>query len=165
MIHLGAAPAIATLFAAAACCSAAEPPIVAATVGYNKPYLDESGSAAFGAWLELPVTSRFAVRPEYVQSRQRFYGQRFFVASALWYLAPRTARVAPYLIGGGGWIRREERFLSYRSYAAGPLFGVGTQWRFARWTAGPEFRVGQTAIPILTFSIGRQLGRSGTRTL
>ena len=151
--------AIAVTLAAVLCASAAERPTLLPAVGYLKPYLDETGAAAIGAALQVPITSRLAVRPEYVQSRQRFYGQRFFVASALWYLAPRESRVAWYLVGGPCVFRREERLIGYHSYQEGLMFGRGLHWRLGKgWIGGPEFRVGSAAIPMLTFSIGRRLG-------
>ena len=144
---------------AAFCLAAAEAPTLLAVAGYLKPYLDEEGSTAVGAALHVPITSRLAVRPEYIQSRQRFYGQRFFAVSALWYFAPRDRRVAWYVVGGPCVFRREERFINFHSYQEGLLFGTGLHWRLGKgWIAGPEFRVGSSAIPLLTFSIGRRLG-------
>lgn len=134
-------------------------PVLLPVIGYAKPYLDERGSIALGAALQVPVTSKLAVRPEYVQARQRFYGQRFFAVSGLWYLAPKESRVGGYLVAGPCFVRREERTISYRSYVPGVLFGTGLHWRFGkRWIAGPEFRLGTNAFPLLTFSIGGRLG-------
>jgi hypothetical protein len=142
----------------------AEPIELHATTGYHRVYLDEPGGLAKGGALRIPLTRRFAIRPEFLASSEQQYRHFIFVGSATWDFTNPEKPVVGYIVGGAGVLETFERNFSYAYVSPVILGGVGVRFSFGNyWTANTEFRIGSDAFPLVTAGLGFRFGKRQTR--
>jgi hypothetical protein len=133
---------------------------ISGVVGFYRPFLDERAEFLGGAAVRVPLTSRLAIRPEFLANAYANHSDNLAIASVTFDVTDPGKRAVVFVSGGGGFLRTHDKRINYTYYEATGLGGVGVRFSFGeRWTAGSEFRLGTNAFPQVTFSVGMQIGR------
>lgn len=133
---------------------------VLATFGSYRRYLDEPPAFTYGAAVKIPVTRRFAVRPEFLGDNGRVYSHLLALGSVTGdFTSPEKVAVGYWVASAGG-VRERQGFSAFNFWTWAVLGGVGVRFPIGeRWTAAAEFRAGLPAFPLVTFNVGYRWGR------
>lgn len=134
-------------------------PSIRASVGGLQPYLDEPWQAIASGAVRVCVAGRLSVEPEVARSSGSHYERWYVVPNVIVDLRGPGHGVTPYAIGGVGFARERDTYVTWRRDYAAWYGGIGVRLAFQdRWVVVPEFRLGDDE-GRLTVGLGYQFGR------
>ena len=132
---------------------------IGASVGGLQPYLDEPWQFIVGGSVRLCVVGRLSVEPEVAVSPGSHYERWYAVPNVIFDLRRAGGRATPYAIGGIGYGREHDKYVTWhRDYMAW-YGGVGVRIALTdRLFAAPQFRLGDDE-GRLAVGVGYRFGR------